>query len=169
MMVSDTVMRKILSGSKVVLAAAKGDHLEADQLWRVYNDKSSGSDVHLSGTVNVNDRRHAHHLAPKTQAVRQCEWCHSANAAFFQSVTMAVAQPDGRETLYEVNADALGSVYAMLPLNQFYVLGGTRVRAMDYLGAAMVLGGLMVPIAHGTLRILTARLRKERQHARRGG
>ena len=169
MMVSDTVMRKILAGTKVMVAAAKGDHLEADELWRLYNDKSSGADVHLSGTVNVNDRRHAHRLVPKTEAVRQCEWCHSANAEFFQSVSMAVAQKDGRETFYEVDAEALKSVYAMLPLNQFYVLGGTRIRALDYVGAAMVLGGMMVPIAHGALRILTARLRRQRQQARKGG
>ena len=169
MMMSDTVMRRILASGKVVLAAAKGDHLEADELWRLYNDKSSGADVHLQGTVNLNDRRHAHRLAPKTEAVRQCEWCHSANAAFFQTVSMAVARADGSERLYDVDADALGSVYAMLPLNQFYVLGGTRIRALDYIGAVMVLGGLMVPIAHGTLRMLTARLRRQRQHARKGG
>jgi hypothetical protein len=169
MMVSDSVMRKLLAGTKVVLAAAKGDHLEADELWRLYNDKSSGADVHLAGTVNLNDRRHAHRLAPKTEAVRQCEWCHSANAQFFQTVSMAVARADGREALYDVDADALKSVYAMLPLNQFYVLGGTRVKMLDYIGGAMVLGGMMVPIAHGTLRALTARLRRQRQHARKGG
>jgi hypothetical protein len=169
MMVSDGVMRKLLAGSKVMLAAAKGNQLEADELWRLYNDKSEGENVHLSGTVNVNDRRHAHRLAPKTEAVRQCEWCHSANAAFFQSVSMAVAKKDGREALYKVDAEALKSVYAMIPLSSFYVLGGTRVTALDYIGAAMILGGMMVPIAHGTLRYLTRRLRWQRQHARRGG
>lgn len=169
MMMSDSVMRKILAGTKVVLAAAKGDHLEADELWRLYSDKSTGADVHLNGTVNLNDRRHAHRLAPKTEAVRQCEWCHSANAEFFQSVSMAVARTDGREALYEVDSEALKSVYAMLPLNQFYVLGGTRIRVLDYIGGAMVLGGIMVPIAHGTLRALTRNLRRRRQYARKGG
>lgn len=169
MLMTDAVLRKILSHGKVVLAAAKGDHLKADELWRLCNEKTSGTDVHLSGTVNVNDRRHAHRLAPKTEAVRQCEWCHSANAVFFQSVSMAVARPDGRETLYEVDAAALGSLYTVLPLNQFYVLGGTRIRALDYLGAAMILGGMMVPVLHGTLRMLTARLRRQRQRVRKGG
>lgn len=169
MMMSDSVMRKLLAGTKVVLAAAKGDHLEADELWRLYKENNGVADVHLSGTVNVNDRRHAHRLAPKSEAVRQCEWCHSANAEFFKSVNMAVAKTNGRETLYEVDSAALGSVYAMLPLNQFYVLGGTRIRALDYIGAAMVFGGLMVPVVHGGLRMLTARLRRERQHVRKGG
>ncbi len=169
MMMSDSVLRRVFAGTKVVLAAARGNQLEADDLWRLYRDKDIGANIHLSGTVNLSDRRHAHHLAPKTEAVRQCEWCHSANAKFFQSAAMAVARPDGRETLYEVDAEALRSVYAMLPLSNFYVLGGTRIRALDYLGAVMVLGGMMVPIAHGTLRMLTARLRRRRRHARKGG
>jgi hypothetical protein len=82
---------------------------------------------------------------------------------------MAVARPDGREGLYTVDSAALGSVFAMLPLNQFYVLGSTRVRVMDYLGAAMILGGIAVPLVHGSLRMLTARLRRARRHHRKGG
>jgi hypothetical protein len=81
---------------------------------------------------------------------------------------MAVARPDGRETLYKVNSATLGSVFAMMPLNQFYVLGSTRIRAMDYLGVAMILGGFAVPLAHGTLRMLITRMRRARQRHERG-
>lgn len=163
MLVSDTVVRKLLEAGRTV-----GKHIDADELWKLYRglNNGNGNMVKMSGTVSLNNPRHAHYLAPKEKAVRQCEWCHSANAAFFQSVAVTTAKADGRESTYEVDSDAISSVYAMVPLNQFYVLGGTRVRAMDYLGAAMILGGLAVPLGHGTLRLLTLRLRRKTQQER---
>jgi hypothetical protein len=158
MLLSDTVVRKILETGQAV-----GKNIEPSELWKLYRNLNEGRTVNMTGTVSLKDHRHAHYLAPKERAVRQCEWCHSANSAFFQSVAVAVARPDGRETTLDVDPTALSSVYAMIPLNQFYVLGGTRVRAMDYLGAAMILGGIAVPIVHGTLRLLTSRLRRARQ------
>ena len=163
LMLSDTVVRGLLETGKAAMSGAAPKNISPDQLWKLYQDMNKGRTVEMVGIINVNDQRNAHHLAPKMQAVRQCEFCHSANSAFFQSVSMAVARPDGTEKLYTVDAAALGSVFAMLPLNQFYVLGSTRLKIMDYLGAAMILGGIAVPLVHGTLRMLTARLRRARQ------
>jgi hypothetical protein len=47
-------------------------------------------------------------------------------------------------------------------------MSGTRVTALDYVGLAMILGGMAVPVAHGTIRLMTARLRRERQHRGEG-
>ncbi len=165
MMLSDTVVRSLLETGKTAVSG----NISPDQLWGLYRNMNNGHTVAMAGMVNLNDQRNAHHLAPKMQAVRQCEYCHSANSAFFQSVSMAVAKPDGTEKLYTVDAAALGSVFAMLPLNQFYVLGSTRLKVMDYLGAAMILGGIAVPVVHGTLRMLTARTRRARQRHQKGG
>jgi hypothetical protein len=159
MLLSDTVVRKILETGRAV-----GKNIDPGELWKLYQNLNEGRTVNMTGMVSLKDHRQVHYLAPKERAVRQCEWCHSANSAFFQSVAVAVATPDGRETVLDVDPAALSSLYAMVPLNEFYVLGSTRVRAMDYLGAAMILGGIAVPIAHGTLRLLTARLRRARQH-----
>jgi hypothetical protein len=158
MLLSDTVVRKLLEAGQAV-----GKNIEPNELWKLYRNLNEERTVTMAGTVGLKDHRHAHFLAPKDRAIRQCEWCHSGNSSFFQSVAVAVARPDGRETMIDVDPAALSSLYAMVPLNQFYVLGSTRVRAMDYLGAAMILGGMAVPIAHGTLRMLTARLRRARQ------
>ncbi len=163
MMLSDTVVRTLLETGKAAASGSGARNISPDQLWDLYRNMNKSRTVSMAGVVNLDDQRHAHHLAPKMQAVRQCEYCHSANSAFFQSVSMAVAKPDGTEKLYKVDAAALSSVFAMLPLNQFYVLGGTRLKVMDYLGAAMILGGIAVPVVHGTLRMLTARLRRARQ------
>ncbi len=169
MMLSDAVVRTLLETGKAAVSGAASGNISPDQLGKLYKDMNSGRTVVMAGIVSLNDQRNAHHLAPKMQAVRQCEYCHSANSAFFQSVSMAVAKPDGTEKMYTVDAAALGSVFAMLPLNQFYVLGSTRLKVMDYLGVAMILGGIAVPVVHGTLRMLTARKRRARHAIRKEG
>jgi hypothetical protein len=169
MMLSDTVVRALLETGKATVTGAAAKNISPDQLWNLYKDMSKGHAVTMTGMISLNDQKNAHHLAPKMQAVRQCDFCHSANSAFFQSVSMAVAKPNGMEKLYKVDAAALGSVFSMLPLNQFYVLGSTRLKVMDYAGALMILGGIAVPVVHGTLRMLTARKRRARQQHQKGG
>ncbi|NTW66006.1 MAG: hypothetical protein HGB21_06810 [Nitrospirae bacterium] len=119
----------------------------------------------MSGTVGLNDSHDAHYLVPKGSAVRQCEWCHTANAEFFSSISLAVKGVDGRETFYNVDSAALGSMFVMLPLNQFYAIGSMRQQVFDVVGALMIMGGLAVPVLHGGIRILTARARRARQQA----
>jgi hypothetical protein len=41
-------------------------------------------------------------------------------------------------------------------VNHFYALGGTRVRILDKVGIAMVLGGLGVVVLHLSVRVATS-------------
>ena len=56
-------------------------------------------------------------------------------------------------------------------IRQFYVLGSTRLKILDWLGILMVFGGMAVPIGHITLRILTSPIREARRmnKLRKGG
>jgi hypothetical protein len=56
----------------------------------------------------------------------------------------------------------------MLPLNQFYAIGGMRQQAFDIMGAVMIMGGLAVPVLHGSIRMLTSRIRRSRTSNRTG-
>ena len=56
----------------------------------------------------------------------------------------------------------------MLPLNQFYAVGSMRQQAFDIMGALMIMGGLAVPVVHGTIRMLTARVRRARSQSGAG-
>jgi len=165
-MMSDSAVRSAMAmkdpSSK--LAGSKNDHLDPEHLWGIYRELNSHEQkVKMSGTVGLSDSKHAHYLVPKGSAVRQCEWCHTADSEFFTSVTLATRNPNGRETLYNVDSAALGSLFVMLPLNQFYAIGSMRQQAFDIVGALMIMGGLAVPVVHGTLRMMTARARRARQ------
>jgi hypothetical protein len=130
------------------------------ELWQLYRDMNEVQTVNVAVAVSMTDRRTAHYLAPKGIAVRQCEACHSADSAFFQTVAVAVADENGQEALLEVDPKVLSSVYGAILLKQFYVMSGTRLTAMDYAGVLIILGGVAFPALHGTARFLTRRLRQ---------
>jgi hypothetical protein len=165
-MISSAAMQSALKGSKRGSTVSSKEHLDPEQLWGIYRELNAREQkVKMSGTVGLADSHNAHYLVPKGSAVRQCEWCHTANSEFFTSISLAVKGKDGREALYNVDSAALGSMFVMLPLNQFYAIGSMRQQAFDIMGAIMIMGGLAVPVLHGSIRMLTARARKARQQA----
>ena len=129
------------------------------ELWQLYRDMNASRPVNVAVAVSMDDRLNAHYLAPKDIAVKQCEACHSADSSFFKTVALATAGPDGREVLRDVDPEVLGSVYGAILLKRFYVMSGTRLTAMDYAGAMIILGGIAVPVLHGAARMMTRRLR----------
>jgi predicted CXXCH cytochrome family protein len=162
--VSKTKLKEILGAGYDNLTSAKVNGLEDKHLWNVYQqlgDKKTAAG--LTGTLGLQDSNQSHNLASKKWAVKQCDSCHDANSKFFKTVAMAIIAPDGHEEHYRVNRAVLGSVITLLPINQFYAIGGTRIRLLDVLGILMVFGGMSVPIVHMTLRFLTIPIREAKR------
>ncbi len=163
-MISDSAMQGAMKGSAPRRAGSRTDSLDPERLWNIYRELNARDQkVKMSGTVGLSDSHNAHYLVPKGSAVRQCEWCHTADSEFFTTISLTVKGNDGREKFYTVDSAALGSMFVMLPLNQFYALGSMRQQAFDVMGAVMIMGGLAVPALHGTIRMLTARARRARK------
>jgi predicted CXXCH cytochrome family protein len=157
-------VKEYLGKGYEVLTSRKQSRIEGQQLWSMYRTLGdSGSNVAIKGTIGIQDCKISHNIAPKAKALRQCDSCHNANSNFFKNVSMAVISKDGQENFYNLNPVVLNSMFAILPLNQFYVLGSTRLKILDILGVLMVIGGISVPIAHITLRILTSPIREARR------
>ncbi len=149
---------------------AHGEGIGASELWGIVqqlNEKGTNAKVTFFGKLNVSKGTESHQLALKKQAVKECETCHNKNSDFFKSVTVAIVKADGKLSRYRARREVLGSMFSLLSLKQFYVIGATRLTLLDWLGFLMVAGGMMVPVAHITVRILTAPLRAGRQHALR--
>jgi hypothetical protein len=113
--------------------------------------------------MDVSNGSEAHQLSLKKYAVKECESCHSQESDFFKSVTVAVVKADGRLTRYKAKPEVLGSMFSLLSLKQFYVLGSTRLKVLDWIGILMVFGGMSVPIAHITLRAITSPIREAKR------
>jgi predicted CXXCH cytochrome family protein len=170
---TDEQLRNLLGASYESLsrqADVHGEGIAPNELWNIVarlNEKGTAAKVTFLGKMNVG-KGEAHQLALKKNAVKECENCHSANSDFFKSVTVAVVKADGSLLRYRAKPEVLGSMYSFLPLKQFYVLGSTRLKVLDWLGILMVFGGMAVPIAHITLRVLTIPIREaKRMNGRR--
>ncbi|HSB30933.1 MAG TPA: multiheme c-type cytochrome [Candidatus Sulfobium mesophilum] len=143
-----------------------GDGIESDELWRLVsrmNEKGTNAKVTFIGKMDVSNVSEAHQLSYKKNAVKECENCHSQESDFFKNVTVAVVKADGRLIRHKAKSEVLGSMFSLLTLKQFYVLGSTRLKGLDWLGIVMVFGGIAVPIAHITLRILTSPIREAKR------
>ncbi len=157
-------IKDLLGADYDKLLAAEANGIEGKQLWNTYQtfgDKKI--DANIVGSLGLKNCNQSHQIAPKIKALRNCEDCHSAGSKSFNSVSIAFTTPDGHEEHYNVNPTVLGSIFTILPLNQFYVLGSTRIKILDIIGILMVVGGMSVPIAHVTLRMLTSPIREAKR------
>lgn len=145
---------------------AHGEGINSDDLWsivRQLNEKGAEAKVTFLGKMEVSDGSEAHMLSLKKNAVRECEECHTSGSNFFKTVTVAIVKADGRLKEYKVQPEVLGSMISLASLNNFYVLGSTRLKVLDWIGVLMVFGGMSVPLAHITLRILTSPIREAKR------
>lgn len=151
-----------------------GDGIDSNELWQIIkdlNEKGANARLTFMGRMDVSQGAEAHQLSIKNNAVRDCESCHSADSDYFKSVTVAIVKADGRLTKYTAKPEVLGSMISLLSLKQFYVLGSTRLKVLDWIGILMVLGGASVPVLHIMARILTSPIReaKRMNQLRKGG
>jgi predicted CXXCH cytochrome family protein len=90
-----------------------------------------------------------------------CSFCHASGPTAMQTSFLALPQPDGTFTRLPVQTGAV--LDALYGTPDFYMMGATRSRTLDIVGLAIVAGGLVMPIGHGSLRLLT------RKNRRKGG
>ena len=141
--------------SRARLADAKGGGLDAlalQSLLRGFN--SEGTDTTLRGRLEVSTGVEAHQLVRAAQALRDCAKCHQQGADPFQSVTVSIVGPDGRQVRYGAKPEVLNSIISVDSVSGFYAIGGTRIKLLDWLLALAVLGGIGAPLGHMTVRWL---------------
>jgi predicted CXXCH cytochrome family protein len=110
------------------------------------------------GEVVVDIVPAVHHVN-RGKANRDCERCHNPSSEFFREVNIVLNKPDGTSQINHVAREVLSSYY----VNHFYALGGTRVRLLDKIGIALLIGGVCVVAGHLSVRILTAPIRRRRR------
>lgn len=88
-----------------------------------------------------------------------CSFCHASGPGAMQTSFVSLAQEDGS---FQRIATEKGAVLdALYGTPDFYMVGTTRSKVLDYVGMVIIAGGMVMPIGHGTMRFLT---RKNRQH-----
>lgn len=139
-------------------------NVDAREVWNFTQRlKRKGADVTLRAIMDVRTGIEAHQLTAKAKAVKECEKCHQADSHFFKNVYVVLSKADGKPTLYTAEQGVLNSLFSVLPVNQFYVLGSSNIKLLDILFILAVLGGASFPVVHIMLRILTIPIKEARR------
>ncbi len=124
------------------------DESELRSFLKAFNLESPENKAILSGRLELRSGLEAHQLSTKDKALKDCKVCHENGAVPFQSVVLTMAGPDGRALRQGVEKEVLTSATSMGSLRGFYAIGSTRIKLLDYLLVLVILGVLLVPIAH---------------------
>lgn len=149
-------------GERMDRIEKSNDGLDALGVWKLVRESSregKAVDVTLRGRMKVNTGAQAHQIATKAEAVRNCDSCHREGSTAFQNVTISIASPDGRKKYYPANNEVLSSVASVDSVNDFYALGGTRIKLLDGLLILGLIGGLAIPVGH----VIIGRLLKKKR------
>jgi predicted CXXCH cytochrome family protein len=145
-------------------ADAKDMGLDERALWSLLNEfnrDGAEGQTSLRGRLEVRSGVEAHQLSEKSKALKDCNTCHQAGAAPFQSVTLTIAGPDGRPLRHGIQKEVLNSLTAMESVRGFYAIGSTRIKLLDSLLVVVLLGAISVPIGHMTIRRLFKSVREK--------
>lgn len=106
----------------------------------------------LRGRLEVSSGIEAHQISEKSKAIKDCNTCHKAGAAPFQSVSLTIAGPDGRPLRHGVRQEVLTSLTSMESVRGFYAIGSTRIKMLDQLLVLVLVGAVSVPVGHMTIK-----------------
>ena len=129
---------------------------EFDNLILILRQKNIHTVVHAELVVELEP---IVHNVIKSDAVNECEKCHSADSPLFDAVTIVLTLEDGSVEHYEVEKNVLNS----FSMSHFSALGGTRVKFLDKIGLAIVLGGICAAAGHLFIRLATVPLRRGKE------
>jgi len=138
------------------------DAAELRQFMRELNRNGNGETAAgktLRGRVELRNNIEAHRLSGKETAIRGCENCHSNGAEPFQNVTVSITGPDGRPVRYPAEKEVLSSALSIESLPEFYAIGGTRSRLLDWLLLLVAISSAGGALGHMTLRWLSRKYR----------
>lgn len=133
---------------------------DVQRLLKEFDSDSMQGKAVLRGRLEVDGEVETHQLADKSKAVSQCESCHRAGSQPFQKVTVSIASPDGRPLRYEARQEVLNSVVSIDSAGGFYVIGGTRIKLLDWFVVLALLVGIGVPIVHFSVKMLVPKFAK---------
>ena len=123
---------------------------------RLFNLDAENKTLRLQGMITPEKVTHDF----KTLDNRwDCTFCHASGPAARQTSFVSLAQEDG--SFRRIAAEKGAVLDALYGTPDFYMVGATRSKTLDYIGLVIIAGGMVMPIGHGTLRFLT---RKNRQH-----
>jgi predicted CXXCH cytochrome family protein len=90
---------------------------------------------------------------------RNCTFCHGSGPSVMQTSYLSLPEENGTYRRVEVEKGAV--LDALYGTPDFYMMGSNKNTSLSIIGLAIICGGLIMPVFHGTLRFLTRKNRKK--------
>lgn len=123
---------------------------------RDFNFRLRGKGMRLWGMMTPEEVTHSYQILDNRF---DCTFCHSTGPKAMQ--TSFVAMPDNSGGYQRIAVEKGAVMDLLYGTPDFYMIGSTRSTLLNYVGLAILIGGMMMPIGHGTFRFLTRKNRKE--------
>ncbi len=151
---------------KAIAPAGKVEHLidtNADGIinlaeLKAFNSSSNKQGLKLKGMMTPQDASHTYSTLDNRW---DCTFCHASGPSAMQISFVAI--PDGQGTYMQIEVEPGAVLDAINGTPDFYMVGATRNKTLSYVGLIIVVAGLLMPIGHGSLRLLTMKNRKEEE------
>jgi len=141
-------------------ADSNGDGLDAAELHKLMlqiTPDGAAAPFILRGRVELRKDIESHQLVDPAHAIKECASCHRRGAEPFEKVNVSIVSANGKPRRYDAHKDVLSSALSVQSLREFYAVGGTRNVLLDALLLLAVVGGVMVPVGHQTLKWIVRR------------
>ena len=123
---------------------------------RAFNSQVRKKEMRLWGMMTPEVVSHSYEIQNNRW---DCSFCHASGPESMQTSYVAFPDKSGGYTRLAVEKGAIFDILNGTP--DFYMMGATRSTILNIIGALIIVGGLMMPIGHGTFRLLTRKNRKK--------
>lgn len=157
-MATQEELSRLLPGNRPLksLIDGNGDGLISLKELRNFNTDARSKDMRLWGMMTPEVVTHSYQILENRW---DCTFCHASGPQAMQTSYVSFPEKDGSYTRVAVEKGAILDILYGTP--DFYMLGSTRSTPLNIIGALILVGGLMMPVGHGTFRFLTRKNRKE--------
>lgn len=151
---------KKLAGDRNIQSLIDGnedDYISLAEL-RLFNGNPDNHGLRLQGMITPEKVTHDFRTLDNRW---DCSFCHASGPSARQTSFVSLAQEDG--SFRRIAAEKGAVLDALYGTPDFYMVGATRNKVLDYIGMVIIAGGMVMPIGHGTLRFLTRRNRQRKE------
>lgn len=143
-------------GNILGLIDSNGDNYVSLSELRNFNRDPAHKSLRLQGMMTPSTVSHRFEILDSR---RNCVFCHASGTSAMQTSYLSVPQENGTFKRFAVEKGAV--LDALYGTPDFYMMGSTKSTKLNYVGLAIICCGLILPVGHGTLRILTHKNRKK--------
>lgn len=155
----DELSRLLPEGSELssLIDRNKDRFISMDDL-RAFNSQVRRKEMRLWGMMTPEVVSHSYDILDNR---RQCSFCHASGPKSMQKSFVAFPDKSRGYTRVAVERGAILDLLNATP--DFYMLGATRSYPLTIVGGLIIAAGLMMPVGHGTVRLLTRARRRKHQ------